>query len=628
MRRAPLGRGVIGRGPTGHLGTARREDGVWEAICWAPRADSVAVLFPSSPQARVRLEPRDGGYFSGELGERPEGDRYWFELDGQLRVADPASRAQPDGVGGPSALFDPATYVWSDADFSPPSLRDLVLYELHVGTFRAKVDPSVPGGVRPGTFATAESALPDLVGLGVTAVEPLPIAAFPGERNWGYDGVFPFAVHEPYGGPAGFQRFVDAAHRSGLAVVLDVVYNHFGPEGSVHRSFAPYVSDRYQTPWGEGMNVDGPGSDEVRRYFFENALSWFVDFHVDGLRLDAIHGIIDTSARPFLAELSDLVGSHADTSDRPFFLIAESEDNNPRVIEPTASGGFGMDAQWADDFHHSLHVALTGERRGYYGDYAGTPDLAKAIGSGFSFTGQFSRSRSRRHGAPPTNAVPGQFTVAIQNHDQVGNRPGSERLSSLVSPSKLRIAAGVLICSPHTPLIFMGEEDAAQSPFAYFVDHSDPELLRAVREGRAREMGADGELDPGAPETFARSCLTPVSHEEDRLAIRRLYGDLLALRKSNPVFTDPVAHTRAVGESDTLTVLRRPRGSGLWFACNTGGEVHEVEVPPGTWRLVLDSDDSAYGGPGEQAPGGVVGPARVTLRAESFVCYLEENRDA
>jgi maltooligosyltrehalose trehalohydrolase len=582
------------------------------------------VIFPDSPSSKIALEPVEGGYFSGCLGERRVGERYWFELDGELRVADPASRSQPDGVHGPSALFDPALFEWSDGAFSPPALREMVIYELHLGTFRAPLDQTVPGGRRSGTFTTAAGALDDLASLGVTAVEPLPIAAFPGERNWGYDGVFPFAVQASYGGPEGFQRFVDAAHNVGLAVVLDVVYNHLGPEGAVQSNFGPYAASAYKTPWGDAMNFDRSGSDEVRRYFLENALQWFVDFHVDGLRLDAIHGIIDTSARPFLAELSDLVGSLADSYDRPLFLIAESEDNNPRVIQPTVSGGLGMDAQWADDFHHGLHVALTGERNGYYEDYVGIPDLAKAIGSGFSYTGQYSAHRGRRHGLAPIHAVPAQFTVATQNHDQVGNRPDSARLSSLVSFAKLKIAAGVLLCSPQLPLLFMGEEDADPHPFAYFVDHTDAELLASVRAGRAVEMGSDGSFDPGAPETFARSCLDPATDESDRLAIRRFYGDLLAFRRATPIVTDPVAQTNSQAVTrEALSVARRSNLGGVWFACNTGARRTAIEVPRGAWRLRFDSGDPAYGGSGTTASRRVDLPSILTLEAETFVCYEE-----
>jgi maltooligosyltrehalose trehalohydrolase len=598
-------------------------------VVWAPSAHDVAIAFVDSggrdTGSVVPLRSVGGGYVAGDLGMRSSGERYWVELDG-ARVADPASRAQPDGVFGPSALFDPGTFPWGDGSFRAPDLERFVCYELHIGTFRAPIDRAAPGGRRPGTFASAAAAFAELVDLGVTAVEVMPVASFSGARNWGYDGVFPFAVQESYGGPEGLQGFVDAAHRAGLAVVLDVVYNHFGPEGAVLNRFGPYTSDAYTTAWGPAVNVDRADSDEVRRFLIENACWWLREFHIDALRLDAIHGIIDTSARPFLAELADEVAALSESLGRPLLLIAESEDNNPRVLRSTTDGGYGMDGVWADDFHHALHVALTGEHQGYYADYQGTPELARAIAEGFAYTGQYSRYRRRRHGAPPVGTRPARFTVAAQNHDQVGNRPGSERFGTLLSPARCRVAAGVLCCSPGVPLLFMGEEYGERHPFAYFVDHTDPDLLAAVRRGRAEEMGAEGTLDPGAPETFALSCCAPEEAGPTGEALRSLYRGLLRLRRAERIVTDPDATTTALGWTPVLTVERRGTTGGMWFAANTGADDVTVDLPAGSWRCVVDTEGE--GGFDGGDPGGdahrVRGPASVVLRGESFVCYLEE----
>ena len=601
----------------GDLGCYPVEGGGWRAAIWAPRAERVEVAFVGG--AVVPLHRDERGYFTGALGPHGPGERYWIHLDGDA-CADPASRAQPLGVLGPSALVDPRRFTWTDEGFAPPDPAELVIYELHVGTFAASADAGAPGGRRPGTFATAAAHLDALAELGITAVEPMPIAAFPGERNWGYDGVFLFAPQASYGGPEGFATFVDRAHSAGIAVILDVVYNHLGPEGSVHERFGPYTSRQYATPWGPAVNVDREGSDEVRRHFLENARQWLVDYHVDGLRLDAVHGIIDTSAYPVLGELADHVARWSAEEGRQMLLIAESDDNNPRVLAATNDHGYGADAQWADDFHHALHVALTGEEDRYYADFTGTPELARAIEGGFAYTGQYSAYRGRRHGADPAPAEPVRFVVCAQNHDQVGNRPGADRLTALVERPALLLAAGIVLTAPEIPLLFMGEEHGERAPFAYFVDHGDPDLLEAVRRGRAEEMGAAGSADPGAPETFAASCVELGGGDRE---LWTWYRALLDFRRRTPVVTDPGAETDASGEGGVLVVVRRGV-QAVWCVGNTTGKDVRVAVPQGRWRRVLTSGDPMYGGGGSSSPGDAEGSSLIEVGPLEFVVYCKE----
>jgi maltooligosyltrehalose trehalohydrolase len=513
---------------------------------WAPNAASVHVHLHESGE-QVGLEPVGGGYHTALVPCGP-GTGYGYVLDDRgSPLADPASRYQPEGVHGPSQVVDFDGFRWSDQGYHPAPWRDAVLYELHIATF-----------TKDGTFASAMTELDDLVDLGVTAVEIMPVAQFPGRRNWGYDGVFPFAVQNTYGGPSGLQSLVDECHRRNLAVVLDVVYNHLGPEGNVLPAYGPYLTERYRTPWGPAVNLDGPYSDPVRDYFVQNALQWFEEFHVDGLRLDAVHEFIDRSARPFLVQLSEAVADSSERTGRAHWLIAESADNNPRVVTSVRAGGLGLDAQWNDDFHHSVHAALTGEAASYYADYGGAGDVARAMDQGFVYQGQYSRFRRKRHGAPTTGVEPGQFLIFDQNHDQVGNRPDGARLSALVPEEPLRLAAALLLLSPGVPLLFMGEEYAETAPFPYFVDHSDPALLEAVRRGRAAEHPplAGKPIDPGDPETFTRARLNRARrHEEPYREHWELCRSLLSLRAAEPALrrsTRECARAHADGPVVTL----------------------------------------------------------------------------
>ena len=558
---------------------------------WAPRAYRIEVSLVDTGE-RVALGEASRGWFSGVVPCGP-GARYRYVLDGTAERADPASRYQPEGVHGPSAVVPLGDHEWRDHGFQPVPLRDAVLYELHVGTF-------TPAG----TFAAAVAELDDLALLGITAVEVMPVAQFPGARNWGYDGVFPFAVQNTYGGPAAFQHFVDECHRRGLAVILDVVYNHLGPEGNVLPDFAPYLTDRYRTPWGPAVNLDGPGSDGVRNYLTANALQWFEDFHVDGLRLDAVHELVDRSARPFLAELAATVQERAETIGRAHWLIAESADNDPRVVRDPAVGGLGLQAQWNDDFHHAVHVALTGERSGYYGDYSGAADVARAMDQGFVYQGQHSRFRARRHGAPSAGLEPRRFVVFTQNHDQVGNRADGERLSVLVDPARLRLAAALVSLSPGIPLLFMGEEYAETAPFAYFVDHGDPDLTEAVRRGRAAEHGRAGvdPLDPADPDTFDQCVLDrDLRHHGDHRDIRLLYRSLLALRAAEPALRrSGRSWTSAHAEGDVVTLTRSHAGTTIVAFFNLSADEATGRLPatrskPCSWRELLSASSCPAG---------------------------------
>jgi maltooligosyltrehalose trehalohydrolase len=531
------------------LGAVRVSDDEWRFTVWAPLSQHVSVRIEDVDDGReIALKAGGPGYHSGVISGLAGEPRYRFILADGRALADPASLRQPDGVHGPSQGFDPTAHVWQDADFVAVPARDLVIYELHVGTFS-----------EPGTFDAAIEHLDELADLGINAVEPMPIAAFPGARNWGYDGVFPYATQESYGGPAGFQRFVDACHRRGLAVILDVVYNHLGPEGAVHSSYGPYFTATYATPWGAAMNFSEAGSDEVRRYFCENALMWLRDFHVDGLRFDAIHGIVDPTASPFLQETTAAIAELSMQLGRQLVPIAESGDNNPLVVAAAAKGGLGFRQQWSDDFHHTLHTLLTGERDGYYADYGSLDQLAAAYTHGFVFRGQHSSFRGRRHGTATLQVPADRLVVFAQNHDQIGNRADAARLGALIDPAACRLAIAATLLSPNIPLLFMGEEYAATTPFPYFVDHSDPTLLEAVRNGRAAEFGRDADqLDPSAESTYLAAKLDRRGRETAEGAqMLALVRRLIALRRSYPLLHDPAAEVVADVADGVLTITRR-----------------------------------------------------------------------
>lgn len=577
---------------------------------WAPRATSVMFVRgtdePGPERAAARGDDGDGGDGEGGTGGRGEwrpmqaepggwwsgrwpdvgpGTDYRFSLDGGPPLPDPRSAWQPAGVHGPSRLVDHAAFPWTDVAWRPGALVDAVIYELHVGTFTAE-----------GTFDGAVARLDHLVRLGVSHVELMPVNAFPGVHGWGYDGVALFAPHEPYGGPAGFRRLVNACHARGLAVILDVVYNHLGPDGNYTGAFGPYQTDRYRTPWGMAVNLDGPGSDEVRRFFVDNALGWLRDYHIDGLRIDAVHALVDTSATHFLEQLASEVAALSHDLGRNLVLIAESDLNDPRLVRAPVLGGYGLDATWSDDLHHALHVALTGERSGYYEDFAGLPDVVRAMREIYVYAGRHSAHRERVHGRSAEGLDPGRFVVFSQNHDQIGNRAAGERLGHLAGLEAARIAAAIVLAGPFVPLLFQGEEWAASTPFQYFADHQDAALAQAVSEGRRREFAAFGWTpdqvpDPQDPATLNRSRLNWAEiRSAPHADMLDWYRRLIALRRRIPGLRDGRRPTVRADLDAGWVALDRAGASVL---LNLGAMSSTIPWPNGTtdrsWALALGS---------------------------------------
>jgi maltooligosyltrehalose trehalohydrolase len=548
---------------------------------WAPIPGQVQLALGGQ---RLPMQRGPDDWWHLTVAAAGPGSDYGFVLDGEGPFPDPRSPWQPDGVHSRSRVVDHAAFAWSDAGFQARPLAAAVIYELHAGTF-------TPAG----TFESAIAKLDHLVQLGVTHVELMPVAHFSGEHGWGYDGVDLFAPHRAYGGPDGLKRLVNACHARGLAVLLDVVYNHLGPSGNYLARFAPYFTDCYHTPWGRAVNFDGPYSDEVRRFFCDNALMWLRDYHCDGLRLDAVHAIVDRSARPFLEQLGDEVRQLAEQTGRRLVVIAESDLNDPRLLWPRERGGFALEAQWSDDFHHALHTVLTGERNGYYADFGTLADLAKALGHAYVYDGRYSVHRKRRHGRPPAGLDGHRFLGYAQNHDQVGNRARGERLSQLVTPGRLKIAAALVCTAPFVPLLFQGEEWGASTPFQYFTDHPEPDLARAVREGRRREFAAFGWKpedvpDPQARETFARSKLNwaelaAAPHAE----ILAWHRQLLRLRQTEPALRDGRLDRVQTRFDEAARWLLLERGP-ITVAVNLADQPRRIPLRAGQHHLVLASE--------------------------------------
>lgn len=572
---------------------ARILEGAVRFRVWAPRAKAVSVELTLGA-ALVPLEPTGDGYFEGTVTGIGAGARYRYVLDGEKFRPDPASRWQPDGVHAASAVVDPAAFRWTDAGWRGLPLEELIIYELHTGTF-------TPGG-------TFESIVPHLGYLkhevGVTAIELMPVAQFPGSRNWGYDGVYPYAPHSSYGGPDGLKAFVDACHREGLAVILDVVYNHLGPEGNYLNDFGPYFTDRYRTPWGDAVNYDGPESDDVRRFVVSNALYWVAEYHVDGLRLDAVHGIYDFGALHILEELAAAVHAEAANLGRRVHVIAESDLNDPRLIAPPDQGGFGLDAQWNDDFHHALHTIVTGECTGYYQDFGTLQQLAAAMRDGFVYSGQRSRSRRRRHGRSSSGRRPAQFVVFAQNHDQIGNRAIGDRLSTSLPFACLKVVAAAVLLAPGVPLLFMGEEYGETAPFQYFIEHGDAALVEAVRIGRKAEFAYFGWKeedipDPQDPSTFIRSRLNlDKRYAGQQAALLRWTARLIETRKRMG-FASLVPTVWTYQETRVL-VLQREKSSGadtlLVLSFNDRATSIAWPQPHSAWIKALDAGSPDFGG--------------------------------
>lgn len=584
------------------LGATVLGEGGVQFRVWAPKSTTVHVLILSGKAAgTVPMQPEGKGYHSVTVPGVVDGDRYLFQLESGKAYPDPVSRYQPDGVHESSQVVDPGLFQWTEEGWQGISLVDYRIYEIHVGTFTME-----------GTFEAAIEHLDYLVELGVTAVELMPVSQCPGTRNWGYDGAYHFAPQHSYGGPDGLRRLVQACHRKGLAVLLDVVYNHFGPEGCYLDEFGHYFTDKYRTPWGRAVNLDGAESDPVLEYFLVNAGYWINEFHFDGLRLDAVDWIFDQTPKPLLRRLADEVHAHRERLGRKIHLFAENDTNDVRLINSPDKCGFGLDAQWCDNFHHALRALLTGETTGYYEDFGQFAQLQKAFSEAFVYTGEYSRYRRRRHGGP-TERHPGfQFVVFSQNHDQIGNRKCGDRLSATLPLNQLLLAASAVILSPYLPLLFMGEEYGERAPFHYFIDHGDLELAEQVFKGKLEEHPSgvcEGEIpDPSAEETFLESKISVGTVKEgEQAVILAFYRKLFSLRSSLPalqVFHRDGMEVSGLPEQKVLFFRRWTETNAVvcLFSFSNIQQDVPLPLPGGGWERVLESSALEWRGPGEETP--------------------------
>ncbi len=608
------------------IGASHSGRGVSDFCVWAPLLEHLDLKIIGPSERLIPMKKDDMGYWRVRVDDAPPGTRYFYRLNDSIDRPDPASHYQPEGVHGASEVVDHSEFEWRDAGWQGLPLEKMIIYELHIGAFTAI-----------GTFKAVVPRLSELKELGVNTIEIMPVAQFPGRKNWGYDSVYLYAVQNSYGGPRGLKALIDACHRLGMAVLLDVVYNHLGPEGNYLGDFAPYFTEKYRTPWSQAVNYDDAYSYGVRDFVVQNAFHWFRDYHIDGLRLDAVHGIYDAGARHILEELADEVSRLRADGGRKRFLIAESDLNDTRIIKPVESGGYGIDAQWSDDFHHCLHTLLTGERGGYYADFGRLDQLAKAINKGFVYSWDFSPYRKRFHGSSSREIAKKQFIVCIQNHDQVGNRMLGERLAKLVSYEALKLAAGAMLLSPYVPLLFMGEEHAEDNPFLYFIDHTDPELVRAVREGRKREFASfawkEEPPDPFTVETFERS---RIDWSKRRFGKHRImldfYKELIRLRGETPVLSDLSGKGLRAWipeEEKEVLFLTRGEAEGRIFCAMNFGDTDAClrgDGPAGKWRKLLDSAEEKWSGPGSEIPEIRGAGEEIRLRPKSFVLFKLENR--
>jgi len=582
---------------------------------WAPEAKSVRIQLQQSG-VELPLSAEKYGYWYLSTTELKAGDRYQFLLDDKAPLPDPASLSQPDGVHEASAVVDLGAFKWTDTNWQNPALQDYILYELHTGTFTAE-----------GNFAGIEAKLDYLVSLGITAIEIMPVAQFPGERNWGYDGVFPYAVQNSYGGAKGLQQLVDACHQKGIAVILDVVYNHIGPEGNYFNEYGPYFTDKYNTPWGNAVNFDDAGCDAVRTYFLENVLMWFRDFHIDALRMDAVHAIKDFSPQHILAEIKAAVDDLMTETGRTYYLIVECDLNDTRFINPQSKAGFGMDSQWIDEFHHALRITAGGEQTGYYSDFNGIADLAKSYNDAYVYDGQYSEHRQKFFGSKAIDNGGQQFVVFSQNHDQVGNRMLGERSSELFSFEMQKLMAGAVLTAPFLPMLFMGEEYSEPNRFMYFVSHTDPELAEAVRNGRKAEFAAfhaQGEApDPMAEDTFINSKLHwNLPEEAQHKTMLNFYKGLIALRKQLPALHQlnrKLTKAEYNLNQQTLTLHRGHNSEPVIVLMNFSKEVQTVTLSESNnLKKQFDSAESRWGGP---LTGEFPVATPCVVQPESFIIY-------
>lgn len=588
---------------------------------WAPLHESVELKITHPRERIVEMQRDEMGYWHVELDDIPSTLHYLYRINHDKAWPDPVSFYQPNGVHHESAVVDHGRFEWADLLWEGIPLEQMIFYELHIGTFTPQ-----------GTFEGVIERIDYLKDLGITAIELLPVAQFPGQRNWGYDGVYPYAVQASYGGPDGLKQLVDACHRKGLAVVLDVVYNHLGPEGNYLSMFAPYFTDKYQTPWGSAVNYDDTYCYGVREYVIQNALYWLDYYHMDALRLDAVHGIYDTGARHILEELACRVKAFGQENNRTRYLIAESDLNDTRLIRHPEKGGYGLDAQWSDDFHHAVHAIVTGERGGYYKDFGSLEDVVKAVNCGFVYDWRYSEHRKRYHGNSARDLPPAHMVVCTQNHDQVGNRMMGDRISTLVSFEAQKLIAAALILSPYQPLLFMGQEYGETAPFLYFIDHNDPDLVEAVREGRKREFSSfawDQEPpDPDSPQTYEQSKLRWGSIDDaGHAAMLAWHRQLLSVRRQNLAFQGVLreqAWARKIGE-EAMAIFRCNKGACAIALLNFGKQATDVRFPyEKQGRLLLDSCERKWLGDGSCLPESAAPGQRVSVSAESLALFIAE----
>jgi maltooligosyltrehalose trehalohydrolase len=592
-------------------GPIKIEGKKWIFSVWAPELKSMSLHIITPYQATFPMQKDREGYFVVECDNIEDGANYCYQPDDDVDVPDPASAFQPTGVHGHSQVVDHDRFTWSDQNWHGKPLKDLIIYELHIGTF-----------TEAGTFEAAIERLDDLVDLGVNAIECMPVAQFPGARNWGYDGSFPYAVQNSYGGPHGLKKLVDACHRKGIVFILDVVYNHMGPEGNYFHKFGPYFSKAYHVPWGDSLNFDQQWSDGVREYFLNNIEHWIVNYHIDGLRLDAIHTIFDSNPVHILDAFNRRAGELAGRTGRPVFLIAESDLNDPRVIRDPSIGGYGFDAQWLDDFHHALYVLVHPEGKKRYEDFGNIYQLAKAFKDGFVSSGEYVNFRKRKYGASSAGIDGDSFIVFTQNHDQVGNRVLGERISALVGKDELKVSAAALILSPYIPMLFMGEEYADSAPFMYFVDHSDKELIAAVREGRKKEFAGLGDAsepkDAQDEQTFLDCKLKWYLRSEGHHAeLLQWYKDLIRMRKDNTVFQQydkTYLHASVIAPKCLAIYRYLPDASQKAFVFfNFSDAAVEYSFDEDGWRLLMSSSAEVKAG------------NSISLKPMSVSIYIHDN---
>lgn len=606
------------------LGASLQSDGRCIFRVWAHNAQTVELHLLKS-DSYVAMDRDEKGYFTCTVAGISAGDTYLYRIDGEKERPDPASQYQPEGVHGASALVNHHAFQWSDDDFTPANLQNTVMYQLHVGTYSDA-----------GTFAGVAADLPRLKELGINCIQLLPIAEFPGARNWGYDGVSLYAAHHAYGGVDGLKHLVNEAHQYGIAVMVDLVYNHLGPEGNYLWDYAPYFTDKYRGGWGDVPNFDGVHGDEVERFFIENAIYWLDKCHIDGMRLDATHGYFDFAAIPFLNRLVQEVQEWAAVHNRRVHVIAENDTSDRKAVLPRQVNGVGLDGQWLDDFHHTIHTLLTGEDKGYYADFIKFEHLIKCLREGFVRSDDYSVSRGRRVGTYSGDIPADKFVIATQNHDQIGNRMLGERLHHLTDFDSAKLVAGLLFTAPYVPMVFMGEEYADPAPFLFFTSYGDEQLIEAVREGRKEEFSyfewEQDPPDPNAQETFLQCKLSQnLRNDAHHAKLYELYKDMIALRQSAPALRYPQRHgTRVIADEEQHAFWLLRSYDDTTFAAVFNFNLTEsatLVVPDGNWRKVLASDDEAYSTSEQHYnyPDILVADDTIELAPKHFVIYQHSN---